>query len=36
MQIEKKMGERDFPHGPVVETLPSNIGDVDFIPGGEL
>ena len=24
---------RDFPGGPVVKTLPSNAGVVDFIPG---
>ena len=37
MQNQKENGVRgDFPCGPVVKTLPSNIGEVDFIPGGEL
>ena len=27
---------RDFPHGPVVKTLPSNAGDASLIHGQEL
>ena len=33
---KKKSSSKDFPDGPVVKTLPSNVGGVDFTPGWEL
>ena len=33
MAVGAKTKPRDFPGGPVVETLPANTGDVGLIPG---
>ena len=32
----RKTGSKDFPGGPVVKTLPSNVGYSDLIPGQEI